>query len=141
MSSPAVLARPGPRTPERRPHGVASIVVLAIGVVMIAWLSTLLADPQRVDLVVENPTEYHVNVSIRAADGNRVGLGVVRAGTSKPFTEVLDMGSRWRFDYSSGGISAPATEISRDVLQSGPVVITEAVGSEFRAAGLRPPPS
>ena len=107
-----------------------------------AGLSVLLADPPRVELVVENPTAYDVNVDVRPADGgNRLGLGTVGADASRPFSRVIDQGERWLVEFSYGGVDATPIQVSRDTITSGSVVVPESVEAEFRDAGLAAPPS
>ena len=138
-ASPVALARPGRRI-RQRGDVVLTVVVVVAASILIAWVSVLLADPDRVDLVIENPTSYYVHVGVRPVEGEgRLGLGTVEPGTSMPFFEVLDQGDRWLFDYSLGGVDAPPVEVSREELSSGAVEIPESVEELFRDAGLLPP--
>lgn len=140
-SSPA-LARPSPRTRERHLDIVAMAVAVIAGVAIVTALSGILADPPRVDLVVDNPTVYDVNVNVRDADGgNRLGLGTVDPGSEKQFRLVIDQGERWLFEFSYGGVRASPIEVSREVVAGGSVVVPDSVEDEFRAAGLAPPAS
>lgn len=140
-SSPA-LARPSPRVRKRRVDVVATALAVVVGAALMAGLSQLLADPARVDLEVDNPTAYDVNVDVRPADGgNRIGLGTVGAGSSKPFARVIDQGERWLFEFSYGGVDASPVEVSQETVTSGTVVVPARVEEEFRDAGLNPPPS
>lgn len=138
-TSPPALARPSPRAPERRVDLVVDAVAVALAAVLLAVASVALADPARVDVVVDNPTAYDVHVDVRSADGgNRLGLGTVAAGESRPFRLVVDRGDRWHFEFSRGRVDASPVEVSRDAVRAGPVVVPASVEAEFRAAGLRP---
>lgn len=140
-SSPA-LARPSPQIRQRRVDVVVTVVAVIVGAAIVAALNVLLADPARVDLQVDNPTEYDVNVDVRPAQGgNRLGLGTVSAGSSRPFGLVIDQGDRWLFEFSYGGVDASPVEVSRETVTTGTVVVPDSVEAEFRAAGLTPPPS
>lgn len=141
-TSPATLARPSPRVRPRRVDIVATLLTVVVGAVLIAGMSVLLADPPRVDLVVENPTDYDVNVDVRSADGgSQLGLGTVGSGSSKPFALVIDQGERWLFEFSYGGVEPSPVEVSRETITTGTVVVPDAAEDEFRQAGLTPPPS
>jgi len=118
------------------------VLAVVVGAVLVAGMSVLLADPARVDLVVENPTAYDVNVDVRSVDGGgRLGLGTVGAGSSRPFSLVIDQGERWLFEFSYGGVDVSSVEVSRDTVTTGTVIVSDAVEDEFRRAGLTLPPS
>ena len=141
-TSPATLARPSPRVRPRPVDVVATVLAVVVSAVLVAGMGVLLADPARVDLVVENPTAYDVNVDVRSADGGgRLGLGTVGAGSSKPFALVIDQGERWSIEFSYGGVDASPVEVSRETVTTGTVVMPDVVEDEFREAGLVPPPS
>ena len=140
-SSPA-LARPSPHTRERRLDIVATVIAVIAGLAIVAALSVILADPPRVDLLIDNPTAYDVNVDVRPADGgNRLGLGTVDADSEKPFRLVIGQGDRWLFEFSYGGVDAAPIEVAGETVSEGTVVVPDSVEDEFRAAGLTPPPS
>lgn len=142
-TSPAATARPGPRTRQRRVSmTVIAIAVVAAAAVLVAALSALFAEPERVTVVIENPTAYHVNVDVRPADGgNRVGIGTVAAGATRSFERVIDQGERWAFEYSYAGVDVPPVEVPRDEVVAGPVVIPELVEEHLREAGVPQAPS
>lgn len=140
-SSTAALARPSPQIQHRRRDFVATLATLIVGAVLIAAVNSLLADPDRVDLTVENPTAFDVTVDVRSAEGGgRLGLATIDPGTSKSLSGVIDQGERWFFEFSYGGVNAPPLEVSRDVVTAGPVVVPAIVEQLFLDAGLSPPP-
>lgn len=139
-SSPA-LARPSPRLGERRLDTLAPIVAVLAGLVIVASLHPILADRPRVELVVDNPTEYDVSVGVRpAAGGPRLGLGTVAAGSESAFRLVIDQGDRWVFDFSYGPVDGPTLELPRERVSDTTVLVPESVADSFRAAGLPTPP-
>lgn len=137
-STPA-LARPSQPVKTRRFDVAAAAAVL--GICTVVALSAPLADPARVDVVIDNPTAYAVNVVVRPADGgNRLGLGTVGAGAEKSFTQVIDQGERWSVQFSYGGVDTAPVEVSRASMTSGELVVPATVASELGNAGLAPPP-
>lgn len=142
-TSPAALARPAPRTPQRRAStAVLAIAVVAAAAVLVVALSAFFAEPERVTVVIENPTAYEVNVDVRPADGgDRLGLGTVAAGTTRSFERVIDQGDPWSFEYSYAGVEAASVEVPGDEVAGGTVVVPEHVEERFREAGTPPPPS
>ncbi len=139
-STPA-LARPSPQIQTRRLDVVATLATLIVGAALLAAVNALLVDPDRVDLTVENPTQFDVNIDVRSLEGEgRLGLGTVDPGTSKSLSSVVDQGGRWLFEFSYGGVKAPPVEVSREVVTTGTVVVPEIVGELFLDAGLSPPP-
>ncbi len=141
-ASTAALTRPSPQIKNRRLDVVAMLATLIVGAVLLAAVIALLADPDRVDVTIENPTSFDVDVGLRSADGgNRHALGTVDPGSSKSLSSVIDQGERWLFEFSYGGVDAPPLEVSRDVVTKGTVVVPGVVEELFVAAGLSPPPS
>lgn len=137
--SPVALARPAPRSRQRRRDVLLTIVTVAAGSVLIAGASVLLADPERVDPIVENPTRYPVHVEVRPAEGGgRLGLGTVLPGASKTFPRVIDQGERWLFEYSYGGVDSPPVEVSGEELTNGTVVVPDSFAEQLGDAGLAP---
>lgn len=136
---PDTLARQGRRSRQRRRGVVLTIVAVVAGAALIAGASVMMADPERVDITIENPTPYRVHVEVRPAEGGgRLGLGAVSPGTSMTFPRVIDQGERWLFEYSSGRVDSPPVEMSREALTNGAVVIPDSFEEQLRDAGLLP---
>ena len=133
-------APPRPRLHERRYEFVAILFAVLVGTALLARLDIALADPDRVDLAVENPTDFDVHVSVSGPDGGALLLGIVEADSVKPFSLVVDQGDRWTVSFAYAGVETTPVEVGRDDLLDGPVVVPDAVGPELRAAGVRPPP-
>lgn len=143
MPNAPALARPSPGVSSRIRNVSAIVTALVVAAGLLVAVSSQLADDVRVDLLVENPTAYPVNVDVRSADGSggRLGLGTVSPTADQSFTSVIDQGDRWVFEFSYAGVEAGSIELVRNAAVGGPVVIPDSVERTLRDAGLSAPPS
>ncbi len=138
-SPPEAPPRPSP-VRRGRSHEIATAVVAVVVVLCAVVLRPVLAEPDRVAVVVDNPTAYDVNVAVRSADGTgRVLLGTVRAGAARSFAGVVDRGARWTVEFSYAGVPAPAIDVPRESLVTDGVAVPATAEARFREAGLAVP--
>lgn len=144
MPTAPAPTRPSPSVPPRGPRSIALAVLIAVvaGAVALLVIATLLRPgPSRVDLTVENPSVYAVNVQVRPAAGGSIHqLGSISPGASRTFDSVIDVGDRWLFEFSYGGVDAGTLELLRDEVGSGPIVLPASIEATLRDAGLPPSP-
>jgi hypothetical protein len=111
---------------------------------VLLWLALLLLDvPSTVDLTVENPSAYDVDIDARRpGDFKVLGLGTSETGTTRSFHQVIDRGDTWIFEFSTAGVPAGSLEVAREDLADNGwrVVIPERVTDELRRAGVETPP-
>jgi hypothetical protein len=113
-----VITRPSP-APVRSLRSIALGVAGVVAALAFAFAVTVaLRSPSTVDEVtIDNTTSYPVHVEVRdAGDGSWLGLGVVTAGGSQDFREVLDQGDDWVFRFTSGNARGGEIVVSRDDL-------------------------
>ncbi len=143
MPTAPSVARPSPRANKRSVPFVATAVV-AVAVVTAAVLlivSSVLEEPTRVELVVENPTVYEMNVRVASADdGSGLGLGTVAPESSRTFPGVIDQGDRWQLEFSSGGVVAAELVVDRVEIESSSVIVPSSAEGVLRDAGVAPSP-
>ena len=136
-------ARPSAAAPHR--GGIAAIialglVALAIGAIGAA-LAGLLAEPDRLDVTVDNPTPFPVSVEVRSSDGTeRVTLGIASPRATRTFTRVVDHGDDWTFTFSYAGVHSEPVAVPRAAVADGAITVPDDVADRFRDAGLEPPP-
>jgi hypothetical protein len=131
------------RPPKSRVSAQAILVVafatLLFGV-LIGALAWALRSPTFVPRVeVVNDTPYSVNVDV-VGDRGRIGLGTVTTGSSLEFSEVLDEGDTWVFEFSYGGNDAGVLSIERATLeeQDWTVEVPAEVGDHLDREGINP---
>ncbi len=142
MPTAPVISRPSPSVSSRngkRGAIVSATLMAAIAALGIAT-TMLLADPDRVEVHVENPTAFGVSVEVHDdRGGGRLRLGVVSSGIDKTFTGVIDQGAKWVFEFSYAGVSGGTIEVTSEAMKDGPVVVPGFVEETLRDAGLTPP--
>lgn len=141
MPTAPSVTRPSPRVRNRRvPLLVAVIAAGALATVaMLLFVGSVLDEPSRVDLVMENPTVYEMNVRVEPADGGSgQELGTIGAESSQTFAGVIDQGDRWQLEFTYAGILAAELVVDRTELDAGPVVVPSSAEEVLREAGLPP---
>jgi hypothetical protein len=136
---PATVVRPlKPRVSAQAIVVVAAATVLfAVLIGALAWALRSPTFVPRVEVVNETP--YNVNVDISGERG-RIGLGTVTTGSSLEFSEVLDEGDTWIFEFSYGGVDAGELSVERAVLeeQDWTVEVPAEVGDQLESEGINP---
>lgn len=143
MPTAPSITQSSPRSRNRRiPALAAGVAAAAIATAVILLIaSSVLDEPHQVDLVVENPTVYEMNVRAEPADGGAdLNLGSVGRESSRTFSKVNDQGERWQLEFSYGGIVAAELIVDRAELDADPVVVPSSAEEVLREAGLRPSP-
>lgn len=143
MPTAPSIDRPSPRARNRRVP--ALVAVIAAGVLataaMLMFVGSVLDEPSRIDLVVENPTVYEMNVRAEPADGGSgQELGTVGAESSQTFAGAIDQGDRWQLEFAYAGVVAAELVVDRTELNAGPVVVPSSAEEVLREAGLPPSP-
>jgi len=132
-----------PRTSRRGQYALVGVVAIVAGALL--WLGLPLLDvPSTVDLTVENPGPYDVDIDVRRPGDNKtLGLGTTETGTAREFHKVIDRGDTWIFEFSSAGVDAGSMEADRDDLADDGwrVVIPDRAADELRTAGVETPPA
>lgn len=142
MPTAPPLSRPSAR-PRSRGAGLAVAVIAAVATVLalLVMTSSLLTGPDRVDLAVENPTPYELEVQVRGADGGSVHqLGPIASGSTREFTGVIDQGDTWLFEFSYGGVLAAELTVERSGIEAGTVVVPDSAEEVLDDSDLPPPP-
>lgn len=143
MPTATSVARPSPRAagPPLARMIISVLVVVAAAVMLSGGILSLLEEPERTDVTVDNPTAYPVHVRVESAEeGSGLGLGTAHSESSRTFTGVVDQGERWRFEFRYGGIDAAEVIVTRDDVAAGPIVVPSSAGRVLREAGVATPP-
>lgn len=136
MSRPAAHQRP-----RRAGLAVAVVAAIATVILLFAITSSLLTGPDRVDVTIENPTAYTLDVEVRSGDGGTVHeLGPIGSSSTRLFTGVIDQGDSWAFEFSYGGVPAGEVVVDRSEVEAGPVVVPDGAEAALDEADLPPPP-
>ncbi len=142
MPTTPALARPAPRVPTREHDAVTLFVVVMMAAAMLTAVSSVLMDPDRIDVDLHNPTAHEVTVNVRdGPEGSLIQLGSLSPGSTRTVTGVLDRGDRWVFEFSSSGVDAGTLARDRDAVRDGGIVVPDSVSAELREAGIGPAPS
>lgn len=142
MPTAPSLYRPSARPRSRRVRtAIATIAAIAAIFALFAITSSRLAGPDRVDMVIENPTAYVLSVRVSGADGgSSQPLGPISSGSTREFSGVLDQGETWLFEFSYGGVQAGELVLERSEVIAAPVVVPAGTERVLEQAGLSPPP-
>jgi hypothetical protein len=138
--SPVLSPAPPQAAPTRLGRNVAAVVVG--GIVALALIfggAQALEGPDVMSrVVVENPTEYPVEISVAGAGGGSLlPLGPVSSGERHTFASVVDQGDRWVVHATSARTDGGAFVVSRADLERTNWVITipDSVASTLTANG------
>ena len=104
-----VLTRTALDRSRLRPRRVAALAAAAAAYIGVnaALVAGPLADPGRVDIRLENPTDYDMTVLARSPDrAGHIVVATVRSGDEKLVQEVVDLGDQWVFDFRQAGVDA-----------------------------------
>lgn len=132
MPTAPSLYRPSARPRSRRVGPVVAIVAAIVAAIaatlaLFAITSSMLAGPERVDMVIEN---HVLSVRVSGADGGSGHtLGPISSGSTREFSGVLDQGDTWLFKVSYGGVQAGELVVERSELMAAPVAVAPAVAT------------
>jgi hypothetical protein len=136
----ATMARP--QSPGRTFPPVSIIALVIVGALLCAAMADALRDPEVVSrVIVDNPSELEVNVSVRPADDpSRLILATVAPTTSATNLDVLDQGDEWIFSFSAGGVDGGTLRVSRAKLAADGwrVVVPESVIQRLQTSTFVP---
>jgi hypothetical protein len=138
---PGTLETRVPSVDRRIPWWVYTMgAVLIAAAVMLA--ATAGSGPNKLGAVtVRNNTPFEVSIVTSAVPrGDVTPLGIVPAGATETFREVIDEGPTWYFHIASQGVDGGTVERSRaDIARRGwALVVGGEAEARFRAAGLVP---
>lgn len=133
-----------PPTPQARRLApwpfVVVVLAAALAAGVLSTLATLLDEPARVDVVVENPTPYPLDVVVSRPDGSSsTRLGTVSPERVRTFPSVPDQGDEWVFRFGYGGVdggtvTVPAVDLGEAL------VVPDEVAETLAAEGAEAPP-
>jgi hypothetical protein len=136
---PTTAVRPPKSRVSAQAIAVVAFATVAFAVLIgaLAWALRSPTFAPRVEIVNETP--YSVNVDV-SSDRGRIGLGTVTTGSSLEFSEVLDEGDTWVFEFSYGGRDAGELSIERAALeeQDWTVDVPAEVGDDLESEGINP---
>lgn len=139
--TPHMRTEPFP-TPLRTPRRVVGLVFGALGVsAMLLWASYLDSDSFVRRLMVDNQTEFHLNVHLSDLDRDGwLDLGTITRETEGALEEVLDPGGTWVIRFSYGGVEAGELVIPRSTLREAGwrLAVPAEAGERLAAAGISP---
>ena len=127
------------RVPLPRVGAVLLVSAIAVGSLM-ALTRLVRHDLSYVQIVIENPLPYLVNVEV--TDSGRHGwmdLASVARERTSVVQEVADQGDEWVFRFSYGGIQAGELVMPREGLTEDGwrITVPTAVADRLHEAGLR----
>lgn len=131
------------RTRLYDPAMVAQLAVAALAVGAFWFTQGILALPDKVGVTVTNPTEYDIDVDVRAPDtATRAVFGRVEGGAARTQSHLLDPGESWVFVFRHDGVEVGELRLSEAELEDlgHTVEVPPEVTAEARAAGLTPTP-
>jgi hypothetical protein len=138
---PGTLETRVPSADRRTPWWVYSLGALLI-VAAVVLAVTAGSGPKKLGAVtVRNNTPFEVSIVTSAVlSGDVTPLGIVPAGATETFREVIDQGPTWYFHLTSEGVDGGTVERSRaDIARRGwALVVDGEAEARFRAAGLVP---
>jgi hypothetical protein len=118
-----------------------AVVVLTVGALWVA--QSLLAMPDKVAVTVANPTEYDVDVEVRAPDAAAVTVfGRIERGSTRTQPNLLDPGEEWLISFRHEGSDLGELRMSDAELDDlgHTIEVPSEVAAEALAAGLTPSP-
>ncbi|MGB0112584.1 MAG: hypothetical protein WBP59_05145 [Ilumatobacteraceae bacterium] len=109
---------------------ITAAVVLLIGVL-------LPLGPDRVDVTIQNPTDYLLYVSASTpVDDTLTPVAIVSPRTTLDVSDVIDRGDAWVLHVRSPGSDAGVLTVERASLLGGDYTIPTIIGDELAAAGV-----
>lgn len=141
MPTAPSIARPSRRARSKPTSLIGIAVLVAAGIAVAVVAMTALREPSRVDVTIENPTDFDFNVRVSPADGgSSLGLGQIPARSTEQFRDVNDQGEEWLIELSYGGVEAGEMTVSGSSIESTPIVVPDSAAEALRRAGFKPPP-
>jgi hypothetical protein len=140
--SPVLSPAPPQAAPTRLGRNVAAVVVG--GIVALALIfggAQALEGPDVMSrVVIENPTQYPVEISVAGDGGSLLPLGPVSSGERHTFASVVDQGDRWVVHATSARTDGGAFVVSRADLErtNWVIAIPDSVASTLAANGATP---
>ena len=140
--SPVLSPAPPQTAPTRLGRNVAAVVVG--GIVALALIfggAQALEGPDVMSrVVIENPTQYPVEISVAGGGGSLLTLGPVSSGERHTFASVVDQGDRWVVHATSARTDGGAFVVSRADLErtNWVIAIPDSVASTLAANGATP---
>jgi len=140
--SPVLTPAPPQAAPTRLGRNVAAVVVG--GIVALALIfggAQALEGPDVMSrVVIENPTQYPVEISVAGGGGSLLTLGPVSSGERHTFASVVDQGDRWVVHATSARTDGGAFVVSRADLErtNWVIAIPDSVASTLAANGATP---
>ena len=140
--SPVLSPAPPQAAPTRLGRNVAAVVVG--GIVALALIfggAQALEGPDVMSrVVIENPTQYPVEISVAGGGGSLLTLGPVSSGERHTFASVVDQGDRWVVHATSARTDGGAFVVSRADLErtNWVIAIPDSVASTLAANGATP---
>lgn len=140
--SPVLSPAPPQAAPTRLGRNVAAVVVG--GIVALALIfggAQALEGPDVMSrVVIENPTQYPVEISVAGGRGSLLTLGPVSSGERHTFASVVDQGDRWVVHATSARTDGGAFVVSRADLErtNWVIAIPDSVASTLAANGATP---
>ena len=115
---------------EWRILAILAIAVFAIGM-------TLPRGPDRVDVTIDNPTDYRLYIEA-SSPGDTASTHVVVVGPQTIVTtrDVIDRGAEWVLDIRSSGSAAGTLHVDREALVDGTFVVPSWVGDDLHDADV-----
>lgn len=138
LDDPPVTSSTGRRLPQE------VLLVVAALLVAVGLSRGPLATPATIDrLVVDNPTEYDLQVTARGPDErSSVAIATVSRGQQHLVEEVIDQGDSWVFHFAGQGRDGADLTVSRDDLARAGWVLTvpDEIAQDLRSKGAPPTP-
>jgi hypothetical protein len=142
--SPVLSPAPPQAAPTRLGRNVAAVVVGGVvGLALIFGGAQALEGPDVINrVVIDNPTQYPVEVTVAGSDGGSVlTLGPVSSGERHSFASVVDQGDQWVVHATSARTDGGTFVVRRaDVERTNWVItIPDSVTSKLAANGASAP--
>jgi hypothetical protein len=134
------------RQVRSRLYDPAVVAQLAVGVLAVGTLwsvQSLLAGPDKVEVTVVNPTEYDLDVTVRApGDDARTLFGRVEREDRRTQPHLIDPGAEWVVAFGHDGIDLGELRLSDDELDhlGHTIEVPPEITTRAQEAGLAPTP-
>lgn len=111
------------------------LVAVAAIVSVVALL--LPHEPDRVDLTMQNPTDYLLYISASTPDDTTMTpVAIISPRTAVEVTDVIDRGADWVLHVRAPGVDAGVLAVARTDLLDGTYTIPAAIGDQLVADGV-----